>query len=191
MFILGLGTTRSFAAVGCTLNDPDRDIKKIFPQSTGYKTSFLTIKENGGENLQQFIEEKLGDKLEPVYENQDVAYAYYDILKQKEVIGRIHGVNQKGRYGGMQLILATDTDGVILKFYYQKILSPESRLLKDKKFIGQFTGLKLDDFLSGRADVKDPTNKEHDDFNATLRGVKKNLILLYIFKLGGNYEDNL
>ena len=33
------------AAVGCSLTDPDRDIKRMFPQSTGYKTSFVTLKE--------------------------------------------------------------------------------------------------------------------------------------------------
>ena len=37
------------AAVGCTLRDPDRDVRRLFPQSTGYKTIFITIKERGGE----------------------------------------------------------------------------------------------------------------------------------------------
>ena len=50
-----------YAAVGCTLNDPDRDIKRIFPESTGYKTEFITIEEKGGEALGKEIERKLGD----------------------------------------------------------------------------------------------------------------------------------
>ena len=28
------------AAVGCTLTNPDRDIRTLFPSSTGYKTHF-------------------------------------------------------------------------------------------------------------------------------------------------------
>ena len=49
----------AYAAVGCSLTDPDRDVKRIFPASTGYKTTFITIKEKGGEALKQEVEEKL------------------------------------------------------------------------------------------------------------------------------------
>ena len=125
-------TPLSFAAVGCTLNDPDRDVRRIFPDSTGYRTTFITIQERGGEKLKKKIEEKLEDRLDPVYESADVPYAYYIVLKGKKVIGRIHGVNQKGLYGGMQLILATDLDGKISEFYYQKISSPESAKFRNK-----------------------------------------------------------
>ena len=48
----------SFAAIGCTLNDPDRDIQALFPQSTGYKTDFITIQERGGEKLKKEVEAK-------------------------------------------------------------------------------------------------------------------------------------
>ena len=89
----------SIAAVGCTLNDPDRDISRIFPSATGYKTEFITLEERGGQALADRVEARLGDKLHPVYEAQDVPYAYYTVLKGKEAIGRVHGVNQKGTYG--------------------------------------------------------------------------------------------
>jgi len=179
----------SFAAVGCTLNDPDRDIKRIFPDSTGYKTDFISVKERGGEELQKEIEERLGDKLDSIYESPDAPYAYYTILKGREVIGRIHGVNQKGMYGGMQLILATDLDGKILNCYYQKISSTEAAKFRDKFFTEQFIGLKLEDFYdeSVLSEIKDPSEKSAEDFKATLRGIKKNLILLDIF-WGGDAE---
>jgi len=51
-----------YAAVGCTLNDPDRDIRRIFPKSTGYKTEFITVEEKGGPELASEIETKLNDK---------------------------------------------------------------------------------------------------------------------------------
>jgi len=43
--------TYAFAAVGCSLDDPDRDVKRLFPDSSGYKTAFITLKEIGGEAL--------------------------------------------------------------------------------------------------------------------------------------------
>jgi hypothetical protein len=196
------------AAVGCSLTDPDRDIKRIFPQSTGYKTSFVTLKEKnqeqggggggqeGVDKILKAVEAKLGDKLDPVYEDVDVPYAFYTVLKGKEIIGLVHGVNQKGMYGGMQLVLATDLAGKIVDFYYQKISSPEASKFRDKAFTQQFRGLTLDDFLlhDGQvkkegardrvAEIKDPSAKNHQDFLNTLRGIKKNLILLELLAPG-------
>jgi len=177
----------SFAAVGCTLNDPDRDIRRIFPQSSGYTTRFVTIEDKGGESLLKEIEKKLGDSFDLIYETPDVPYAYYTVLEGKEVVGFVHGVNQKGKYGGLQLILATDLDGKILSLYYQRISSPEAKVFRDETFTDQFKGLMLKDFilLGSESDsdhplarIQDPSQKSLADFTATLRGLKKNLILL-------------
>jgi len=180
----------TFAAVGCTLNDPDRDIRRLFPKATNYKTDFITIKERGDKKLAEEVEVKLKDKLEPVYESLDVPYAYYTVLKEKAVIGCVHGVNQKGTYGGMQLILATDPNGIIMDFYYQKISSPESRKFRDKKFTKQFIGLSLADFYTRdlTKTIKDPSEKNADDYLAALRGIKKNLILHDEFILNNKYD---
>ncbi|MEI8349556.1 MAG: hypothetical protein WCI77_05340 [Candidatus Omnitrophota bacterium] len=168
----------AYAAVGCSLNDPDRDVKRIYPESTGYKTTFITIKEKGGEVLKKKIEDKFQDSFEPVYESIDVPYSFYTVLKGKEAIGYIHGVNQKGKYGGMQIIIATDLTGKIIDFYYQKMSSPEAGKFMDLKFTSQFKGLALDDFLKGNLPINDPSVNSPEDFKATLRGLKKNIILL-------------
>ena len=180
LVVLVLFAGSAWAAVGCSLNDPDRDVKRIFPESTGYKTTFVTIKEKGGEALKKEVEEKLQDKLEPVYENLDVPYAFYTVLKGKDPIGYIHGVNQKGKYGGMQLIVATDLFGKIVDFYYQKMSSPEAGKFMNTKFTSQFKGLTLDDFIKGNISVNDPSANSPEDFRATLRGMKKNMILLHV-----------
>jgi hypothetical protein len=108
----------------------------------------------------------------------------------------VHGVNQKGIYGTIQIILATDPDGKIIGFYYQKISSPEAEKFRDRSFTGQFTGLTLSDFYksgdpNGRvAAIKDPTEKNYEDFKATIRGTKKNLILLDVFLLNKKHEES-
>lgn len=182
--------SNTYAAVGCTLTDPDRDIKRIFAESTGYKTEFITIEEKGGKGLADKVEAKLGDALDPVYESLDVPYAYYKVLKGKEVIGYVHGVNQKGMYGGMQLILATEIHGKVVDFYYQKISSPEAKRFRDEEFTQNFVGLTLMDFDDNDIptgslgeQIKDPSEKSRDDFLATIRGLKKNLILFNEFIL--------
>jgi hypothetical protein len=183
------------AATGCTLNDPDRDIMRIFPEATSYKTEFIAIAERDGEEMAARIEAALRDTLDPVFEALDVPYAYYTVLRGKEVIGRVHGVNQKGMFGGMQLILATDPDGVIIDFYYQKLSSPEAKRFRAGAFTEQFKGLTLADFVARDdpaepgaapnrvAAIADPSTKSAEDFAATLRGLTKNLLLLNEFML--------
>jgi len=183
-------TQNLYAAVGCTLNDPDRGIKRLFPEATNYKTEFITIKDRGGKELAKEIEAKLKDKLEPTYESIDVPYAYYTVLKKKQTIGYVHGVNQKGMYGGIQIILATDPNGVIIDCYYQKITSPESKKFKDKKFIKQFVSLSLADFYTKdlKKKIKNPSKNSSGDWLATLRAIRKNLILHDEFKLKNKYD---
>ena len=205
LFIILMGgfVCPGLAAVGCSLRDPDCDVRRLFPQSTGYKTTFIAIKERGGQKLLKKIEEKLGDRFEPVYETIDVPYAFYTILKQKEIIGYIHGVNQKGEFGGLQLILATDLAGKILSFYYQGISNPESKKYRDQKFTDQFKGLTLADFYfygpekgnisnttNPLSKIKNPGQRNDIDFKATLRGLKKNLIIFDEF-IGGNHYDEV
>ena len=92
----------------------------------------------------------------------------------------------------MQLILATDNNGKILDFYYQKLTSPEAKAFRSKKFSQQFVGLTLKDFYTTDISKKipDPSKDNSDDYKATLRGLKKNLILQDIFKLNRKYDPD-
>jgi hypothetical protein len=194
LFLFSL-QVNSFAAVGCSLDDPDRDVQRLFPESSGYLTKFLTLKEIGGAALRDKVEERLGDKFDPVYEDLDVPYAYYTILKGKDPIGYIHGVNQKGKFGVLQIVIATDLHEKIIAFYYQRISSPESSKFRSSKFTDQFKGLTLDDFYKYNvldsklsegpvAKIVDSSANSPEDFRATLRGIKKDLILLNYFLHG-------
>ena len=188
-----------FAAVGCDLNDPDRDVARLFPGSTGYKTNYVSIDQKGGAPLLAQVEDRLGDKFQGLFETIDVPYTLYEIFKGKEKIGYIHGVNEKGQYGGIQVFLVLDLDGVIKNFYFQKLTSRYGKELRDPKFGEQFVGLTLKDFynydiLTGKAigpsgveRIKNPVPEAESDFKAALRGTKKNLILVDEFILGNKY----
>lgn len=175
----------AFAAVGCDLNDPDRDVARLFPGSTGFKTRYISIKSEGGQPLLEKIEKRLGDKFKGLYETIEVPYTLYDIYRGTEVVGHIHGVNQKGMYGGIQVFLALDRAGVIKSFYIQKLRSRAAKELRSEKFGKQFEGLALKDLesykpgksLKAPAGIEGPA-KAGEDFQAVLRAVKKNLILM-------------
>ncbi|HNW45208.1 MAG TPA: hypothetical protein PKI19_11935 [Elusimicrobiales bacterium] len=180
---------RAAAAVGCDLNDPDRDVARLFPGSTGYKTRYVSLKTSGGQPLLDRVEKRLGDKFHGLYENIDVPYTLYDIYRGTQTLGYIHGVNQKGEYGGIQVFLALDSVGVIKSFYIQKLTSRAAKDLRAKEFAAQFAGLALKDFEgydpvaskaaagSPSAGIKAPA-KAGGDFNSVMRAVKKNLILM-------------
>jgi hypothetical protein len=187
------------AAVGCDLNDPDRDVKRLFPGSTGFKTLYVTISQKGGAEMLQRVETRLGDKFKGLYETADVPYTMYQIFKGRELIGFIHGVNQKGEYGGIQVFLALDLQGAIRAFYFQKLTGQYAKLLRAEEFARQFIGLDLNDFaaydvLSGQARpgsrvaaIRNPAPLAEGDFRAALRGTKKNLILIDEFLLGNKF----
>lgn len=176
---------RAFAAVGCDLNDPDRDLARLFPGYTNYKTRYVSIKTDGGQAMLERVEKRLGDKFHGLYETIEVPYTLYDIYKGTQTVGYVHGVNQKGEYGGIQVFLALDTGGRIKSFYIQKLTSRAAKDLRSKAFGAQFEGLALKDFesylpnvpASAPAKIGAPA-KAGLDFQAVLRAVKKNLILM-------------
>jgi hypothetical protein len=196
---LWLGFLPLFAAVGCDLNDPDRDVKRLFPESTGYKTIYVSIAQKGGEELLRQVEERLGDRFQGLYETIDVPYTMYQVFRGKELIGYIHGVNQKGQYGGIQVFLALDLQGTIRAFYFQKLTSRQAKILRESEFGEQFVGLNLRDFYDYEiashqatgdkrvAAIKNPAPEAESDFRAALRATKKNLILVDEFLIGNRY----
>ena len=182
------GYTAAWGAVGCDLNDPDRDVARLFPESTGYKTIYTSILQKGGEKLLATVETRLGDKFHGIYETIDVPYTIYEIFANKKKVGYIHGVNQKGQFGGIQVFLSLDLEGRIKAFYIQKMTSKYAGKLRDANFGRQFLGLTLKDFelydvISGKASgkveaIKNPAPEAEADFRAALRATKKNLILM-------------
>lgn len=178
----------ALAAVGCDLNDPDRDVARFFPDSSGYKTTYMSIDKRGGEALLRKVEKRLVDRFHGIYETIDVPYTIYEIHKGSQKIGYIHGVNQKGQFGGIQVFVALDLNGRIKSFYIQKMTSQWAKKLRDAKFGRQFVGMSLGDFEtydpatgkgSGRtAEIRNPAPEAEQDFRASLRALKKNLILM-------------
>ena len=188
VFVVVWGYGTVWGAVGCDLNDPDRDVARLFPESTGYKTIYTSILKVGGEKLMAKVETRLGDKFHGIYETIDVPYTIYEIYNGRKKIGYIHGVNQKGQFGGIQVFVSLDLDGRIKAFYIQKMTSQYAKALRDAKFGRQFIGLTFKDFdhydvISGKASgkvagIKNPAPEAATDFKAALRATKKNLILM-------------
>jgi hypothetical protein len=184
MMMLALATPAQ-AAVSCSLNDPDRDVRKAFPSSTGYRTEFHSIQAEGGATFRTRFEGLYGRPLD-TYSEVDIQHAFYPVLKAKTLIGHMFGATQKGKYGTLQVIAITDTTGAITNVYFQKISAPYAKQLKDKAFTDQFIGLTLADFKGWKTDPKyagklskitSPSPEAAGDVAETLWGLKKVFML--------------
>jgi hypothetical protein len=183
-----LAAAPALGAVGCDLNNPERDVPRLFQESTSYKTVYLSIAQRGGAPLLKRIENRLGPSYLALYAPIDVPYTLYEIYRDQKKIGYIHGVNQKGQFGGIQVFVAQDLNGRIKTFYLQKITGGSASKFRDAKFARKFDGLTLRDFDSydpvrakgtGKlAGIVNPSPELETDFLGILRGLKKNLILM-------------
>ncbi len=187
------------AAIGCTLTNPAQDLKFLFPEVTSFREEVREFRmlENG-QQLYEELRKRLGGDLDPVYESFDTPFTVYSVYQGETLIGIVHGVNIPGRGGVIQVFLSTDPKtGAIRQFFFQRLESRVARSLRDKRFRERFNGLSLADFYMhdyfSQVDpghgsdkvgaIDSPLAKGQDDFDyrSTLRGIRKNLILLDYF----------
>ncbi|MCX5789673.1 MAG: hypothetical protein NTX64_14385 [Elusimicrobia bacterium] len=196
----------AFAAIGCTLSNPAEDLRYLFPEMTSYKEDLkeLPRMKNGAE-LFGALKDRLGSDLDPIYETYETPYTLYSVYKGREKVGVVHGVNVPGKGGVIQVFLSTDPKtAAIRRFFFQRLESPAAKALRDKTFRIRFEGLTLADFYKHDYYVKTQPGAGGDkvaaipaptldanglpDYEATLRGVRKSLILLDFFVYGRRFE---
>ena len=195
-----------FAAIGCTLSNPAEDLKYLYPEMTTFKEELMEFpKMKDGATLFKGLRARLGSDLDAIYETYETPYTVYSVFKGPVKIGIVHGVNVPGKGGVIQVFVATDPSTAAIKsFFFQRLESPAARQLRGKEFRAQFDGLTLADFYKhdyyaaaqpgAKADkigaikppALDPAGKP--DYEASLRGLRKNLILLDYFVYGRRFE---
>jgi len=173
---------------------------------TSYKEDlkeFSRIKD--GEALFKSLKARLGSDLDPIYETYETPYTVYSVFKGQTKVGVVHGVNVPGKGGVIQVFLSTDPKtAVIGRFFFQRLESPAAAALRAKDFRAQFEGLTLADFYKhdyysavepGTAADKvarlEPPALDaagRPDYEASSRGIRKNLILLDFFVYGRRFE---
>ena len=183
-----------------------QDLKYLFPEMTSYKEEARELKKlPDGETLFKNLRARLGSDLDPVYETYDTPYTVYRVFKGDALIGIVHGVNVPGKGGVIQIFMSTTPDsGEIKNLFFQRLESPAAKALRSREFRNQFAGLTLADFYKhdyyraaepgsekdrvGRLAAPGLSDAGKPDFEASLRGVRKNLILLDIFAYGLKFE---
>ena len=205
----------------CQLPKPEQDTLRLFPERTNYRTEFIRIDEEGerrgigGEKLYREIEQRLGDKWDPVWEPKDLPYVFYELLKGPDRIGWIFGANQSWPGSdNTQIMCAFYLSDRITEFYYQKLpasadlRSMIKEQLHSKDFYSQFIGLTLEHFyvheylenlkvqdkdlraLDMISRMRDTSGMEQAGFLKTLRGMKLIFILIDDIKFANKVKKN-
>jgi hypothetical protein len=205
-WILAAAPLPLLGAIGCTLTNPAGDLKYLYPEMTTFKEELMEFpKMKDGAALFKGLRARLGSDLDPIYETYETPYTVYSVFQGQTKIGVVHGVNVPGKGGVIQVFLATDpATAQIKRFFFQRLESPAARQLRAKEFLAQFAGLSLADFYKhdyyaaaqpgAKADkvgaIKPPALDAGGapDYAATLRGLRKNLILLDYFVYGRRFE---
>ncbi len=197
---------QAIAAIGCTLSNPSADLKYLFPEMTSFREELNEFPHlSNGSELFKGLKARLGSDLDPIYETYETPYTVYTVFQGATKIGIVHGVNVPGKGGVIQVFLSTDPNtAAIRSFFFQRLESPGARQLRAKEFRAQFTGLTLADLYKhdyyavadpgAKADrvaailkpALDPSGLR--DYDATIRGIRKNLILLDYFVYGRRFE---
>ncbi len=197
----------SFAAVGCTLSNPARDLKSLFPEMTTYREDVKEFtKMPDGQEKYDILKARLGDALDPVYESFETPYTLYSIYKGDELLGYVHGVNVAGKGGVIQIFLSVDPQTAqVEKMLFQRLESLGSKQLRSKEFRNNFVGLTMGDFYkhdyfaakdaANTADkvgqIKPPQgldDRAMPDYETVMRGVRKDLLLLELFAFDMRHE---
>jgi hypothetical protein len=185
--LLSLAQLPALAAVSCELNNPTSDVPRLFPESTGYKTSYFSFAARGGAPLLHKVEGRL-DRVPALYAPLDVPYTLYQVFQGGKKSGYVHGVNQKGQFGVLEVFVSLDLNGTIKSFYIQRMAGPWAKKFTNPRFGRQFVGVSLKDFehydpIAGKgtgkvAAIANPAPEAVTDFYGLLRSVKKNLVLM-------------
>ena len=207
MFVLALLLPQTmFGAIGCTLSNPAEDLKYLYPEMTTFKEDLKEFPRlTDGAALFKGLKSRLGSDLDAIYETYETPYTVYSVYKGATKIGIVHGVNVPGKGGVIQVFLSLDpVTAEIRSFFYQRLESPAAKQLRSKEFRAQYAGLTLADFYkhdyyakvqpASKADkvaaIKPPVVDANGkpDYEASVRGIRKNLILLDYFIYGQRFE---
>jgi hypothetical protein len=206
LVLVSAGSHSLLAAIGCTLSNPAEDLKYLYPEMTTFKEELMEFsKLKDGAAIFKGLRARLGSDLDPIYETYETPYTVYSVFKGSTKIGIVHGVNVPGKGGVIQVFLTTDpSTAAIRNFFFQRLESPAARQLRAKEFRSQFNGLTLADFYKhDYYAVAEPASKAdkvgaiqapqmdaagRPDYQAALRGIRKNLILLDCFVYGRRFE---
>jgi hypothetical protein len=171
----------AFAAINCTLDHPDRDIKRFFPESTNYRVRDLFPFRHGSKELVPTLEREMGGQLDAEYESPLTPQTFYVVYKDSQYIGLIHGMNAHGQKGPIQAFVIYKPDGQIKDIFIQKVSSPDAPAFRSKYYRRQFASFgtaHVPEVAHVKPPVRLPSKETINDHHSVARAVRLSVLLV-------------
>lgn len=163
----------------CVWRNPERTMKKLFPDAEGY----LTVEADISEEQRKEIESRMGFELLP---GQQDRFLYFTMTDEDGAeIGTVIAASQKGQYGAIEFIFGLDTKMVIRDLYVQRARERD-RNFKKREFLDLFVGRTL-------SEVDELpllyTGEETPGTKAVIQGLQKELISYDVVVLKNSRDE--
>lgn len=181
LFASALFAQPASAAVQCALDHPDRDIKRLVPESTSYRVRELIPARHGKKDLLKTLEKELESPLDAEFETADTPYTFYAVYKDKTQVALILGANTRLFTGPAQIFVVYEPKGKIRDVYFQKIASSDAAYFRSKYYRQQYRKFGLNDALEDALvlpPVRLPSPETLRDEQAVVRAVRLNILLV-------------
>jgi len=175
-FLIGI---QALAASVCTIDFPNRELKRIFPTMTSFRMRDLIPARHGGADVLKKIEKEIESPLDPEFDTLDTPHSFYLIYKGSEYLGVIQGLNIRGASGPMQVFVAYQRSGQIADVFVQKISSKDAPAFRSKYYRQQFKPFGLNrafELADIKPPVRSPSAETIKDHHAFIRGVRLNIL---------------
>jgi hypothetical protein len=164
--------TRNEAEEGlCPWRNPDADLKQFFPTATVNQEESLILS-----RYRQEIAKRLGR----VPTGEENLMRIYRIQQGKKTLGTILPRRIRGESGVIELVLAVDTEGIVLGAKLQRLREPDdvAKTLRAPTFLGAFHGKTARSEWKLGKDFAPVSEAAHPSARALLDGARTALILL-------------
>lgn len=178
------GSAENVQAANCSLRNPDRQIFRMFPQATSYRSVVKRI----GATERGIVEARLGSSLGY---NELGKHTLYLVLNESVPLGFVHGRSEIGQRGVVELVWALDLDMRIIDFEAQRCRDRHADAIKSPAFRRHFLGKTVDELRMlllddnrqlNKALMAVPKEAEHLCHLVTLSAIKTALVTRYVFE---------
>jgi hypothetical protein len=155
----------------CPWRHPEADLKAFFPEATGYRAETRIL---SGLRLE------LAEGLGRTPTGDENALRLYRVYRNDAPVGTVLTRRVKGRYGAIELVLATDTKRTVSAMRLQRLREPESiaGVLQDAGWQNSFVGKTSQDACQVGRDIPSVPAEALDSAQAVSDGVRSLLVLL-------------
>lgn len=117
----------------CALRDPNRQLYRLFPRATSYRSIVRTI----GTDAREVVGERLPFGL---HFNELGRHTLYVPMRGDEILGLVHVRSEAGRWGLIEVAWALDLDLNVMDFRFQRCRDRQRAALEDPAIKAKLAG---------------------------------------------------